>query len=136
MPPPRVLLALLRWRLSPLLARLLLAAPFFVGACCRLDDWNNAVVAVSAAGAPAAPLIVAGVILAQGAGAVLLAWRRLVWLGAAVLTAVTIGLTAAGTRIWAAPHVGVMHEVMIVVSAAAVIGALGLAAIQTEPPDL
>jgi uncharacterized membrane protein YphA (DoxX/SURF4 family) len=132
MSPPQMLLTLLRWRFSPLLARLLLAAPFFVGACCRLDDWRATVAAVSAAGVPAAALPVGLAILAQGAGAVLLAWRRLVWLGSGLLVMVTLASALVGAPIWGIPSVGVMRDVLIVVSVGAVVGALGLAAIQAE----
>lgn len=136
MSPPALILALLHWRFSPLLARLMLAAPFFVGACCRLDDWPGAVAATSAAGLPLAPLAVGAAILAQAGGALLMAWRRFAWLGGTLLVAVTLASAAIGAPIWVIACTGVLRDVLVAVSAAAVVGAMGLAAIQAEMPQL
>ncbi|MGA0603456.1 DoxX family membrane protein [Caulobacter sp. KR2-114] len=133
--PPDGFVALLRWRFSPLLARLLLAAPFFVGACARLDDWRGAVAEASAAGVPAAPLAVGVAILAQATGALLLVSRRLTWLGAVLLGAVTAAAAVAGTPIWSLPTLGPVHDLLVVAATGAIVGALALAAIQAEPPD-
>jgi uncharacterized membrane protein YphA (DoxX/SURF4 family) len=102
-PDPRFVDAILDWRPTWFLARLLLVGAYLLGGLVKLADWQGAVAEQAHFGMHPAALWAALTIAVELVGPVLILTGRWVWLGAGMLGVFTLFAAFTANAFWTMP---------------------------------
>lgn len=100
---PAFVRAILRWRVTWLVARLLIVSAYLLGAAVKLSDWPAAIAEQAHFGMRPPALWAAATIAVEIVGPLLVLSGRLVWLGAGMLGVFTLLAALTANAFWVMP---------------------------------